>query len=57
MVPFWVPITIRHLILGYPQRGHNFDNHPHPSGSLLFLMSSGVSAEYGMGFRSSAQSM
>ena len=29
MVPFWVPIIIRHLIfLGYPTRDHSFDNHP-----------------------------
>ena len=28
MVPFWIPIIIRHLILGYPKRDHKFDNHP-----------------------------
>ena len=26
--PFWIPIIIRHLILGYPERDHRFDNHP-----------------------------
>ena len=29
MVPFVIPITIRHLILGYPKRDHTFDNHPY----------------------------
>ena len=29
MVPFWVPIIIRHLYLGYPKRDPNFDNHPY----------------------------
>ena len=28
MVPFGVPIIIRHLLLGYPKRDHNFDNYP-----------------------------
>ena len=26
MVPFGVPIIVRHLYLGYPKRDHNFDN-------------------------------
>ena len=34
MVPFWLPIIIRHLIyiyiyIGYPRRDHNFDSRPH----------------------------
>ena len=30
MVPFWIPIIIRHLIFRVPQkRDHNFDNHPY----------------------------
>ena len=29
MVPFWVPIIIRPLILGYPKGDHNFDNPPY----------------------------
>ena len=29
MVPFWVPIIIRHHYLGYPKRDHNFDNYPY----------------------------
>ena len=29
MVPFWVPIIVRHLIFRVPKkRDHNFDNHP-----------------------------
>ena len=28
MVPFGVPILIRHLIFRVPKRDHNFDNHP-----------------------------
>ena len=27
MVPFWVPIIVRHLIFRVPKRDHNFDNH------------------------------
>ena len=27
MVPFWIPIIIRHLVFGYPRRDHNLDNH------------------------------
>ena len=30
MVPFWVPIIVRHLIFRVPKRDHNFDNHPDP---------------------------
>ena len=30
MVPFWVPIIIRHLLFRVPKIwGHNFDNYPH----------------------------
>ena len=29
MVPFWIPIIIRHLISRDPKRDHNFDNHPY----------------------------
>ena len=29
MVPFWVPIILRHLIFRVPKKGHNFDNHPY----------------------------
>ena len=32
MVPFWVPIIIRHLIFRVPKEGAiilNFDNHPY----------------------------
>ena len=29
MVPFWVPIMIRPLILKVPKRDHHFDNHPY----------------------------
>ena len=30
MVPFWVPIIIRHLLFRVPKkRDPNFDNHPH----------------------------
>ena len=29
MIPFWIPIIIRHLIFRVPEKGdHNFDNHP-----------------------------
>ena len=28
MVPFGVPIIVRHLLFRYPQRDPNFDNHP-----------------------------
>ena len=30
MIPFWIPIIIRHLIFRVPpqKRYHNFDNHP-----------------------------
>ena len=28
LVPFWIPIIIRHLIFRVPKRDHNFDNHP-----------------------------
>ena len=28
MVPLWVPLIIRHLLLGYPKRDPNFDNYP-----------------------------
>ena len=29
MVPFWVPIVVRHLIFRVPKTlNHNFDNHP-----------------------------
>ena len=28
MVPFWIPIIMRHLLLRSPKRGHNFDDHP-----------------------------
>ena len=34
MVPFWIPIIIRHLIFSVPKRDHNFDNHPHHFVSL-----------------------
>ena len=41
MVPFWVPIIIRGLVLGDPKRDHNFDNPPHrnpsPNPKLYFL--------------------
>ena len=29
MVPFWIPIILRHLVFRYPKRNHNFDNHPY----------------------------
>ena len=29
MVPFWIPMIIRHLIFKYPKKDHNFDNHPY----------------------------
>ena len=29
IVPFWIPIIIRHLIFRVPTRNHNFDNHPY----------------------------
>ena len=29
MVPFWIPIIIRHLIFRDPKRDHNVDNHPY----------------------------
>ena len=35
MVPFRVPIIIRHLIFRVPKRDHNFDNHSHGSTSRL----------------------
>ena len=31
MVPFWVPIIIRHLLFRYPKRDLNFDNYPNGS--------------------------
>ena len=38
MVPFWVPILVRHLIFRVPKKtGHNFDNHPYSSMSMLRL--------------------
>ena len=27
MVPFWIPITIRHLIFRVPKKNQSFDNH------------------------------
>ena len=38
MVPFWVPIIIRHLLFRVPKRDLNFDNYPCklPNQSLLF---------------------
>ena len=51
MVPFWIPIIIRRLNLGYPKRDYNFDNHPYttiivwyslfvfqPASSKIFLL-------------------
>ena len=32
--PFWIPITIWHLIFRVPQKGHDFENHPYVDGSL-----------------------
>ena len=29
MVPFWIPIIIRHLIFRVPKRDHKIDNHPY----------------------------
>ena len=29
VVPFWIPIVIRHLIFGVSKKDQNFDNHPH----------------------------
>ena len=29
MVPFWIPIVIRHLIFRVPKRDHKFDNTPY----------------------------
>ena len=29
MVPFWIPIIIRHLILRVPKKDHHFGNHPY----------------------------
>ena len=29
MVPFGIPIIMRHVIFRVPKRDHNFDNHPH----------------------------
>ena len=37
MVPFWVPIIIRHLI-GYPKRDPNFDKLESASLHLLFRL-------------------
>ena len=34
MVPFWIPIVIRHLIFRGPKRDHNFDNHPLGAGVI-----------------------
>ena len=28
MVPFWIPIIIRHLIFRVPKKDHNFDKRP-----------------------------
>ena len=35
MVPFWIPIIIRHLIFRDPKRDHNFDNHPYSGSPVL----------------------
>ena len=37
MVPFWVPIIIRHLLFRVPKRDHNFDNYPYDVTSGLGL--------------------
>ena len=34
MVPFWIPITIRHLIFRVLRRDRHFDNHPHEFSEL-----------------------
>ena len=34
MVPFGVPIIIRHLLFRVPTRDHNFDNHPYVDNNL-----------------------
>ena len=31
MLPFSIPIIIRHPIFRVPKRDHHFDNHPHGS--------------------------
>ena len=28
MVPFWIPMIMRHLVFRVPKKGHNFDNRP-----------------------------
>ena len=29
IVPFWIPIKVRHLIFRVPKRDHTFDNYTH----------------------------
>ena len=45
MVPFWVPIIIRHLLFRVPKGGLNFDNYPIRFGSRVrcFVFIGGVS--------------
>ena len=37
MVPFWVPIIVRHLIFRVPKKDHNFDNHPYIGGYFWIM--------------------
>ena len=46
MVPFWVPIIIRHLLFRVPkQRDHNFDNHPYKTADMKSYLVSGEPGE------------
>ena len=39
MVPFWVPMIVRHLVFTLSQLGtdHNFDNYPREASNCLKL--------------------
>ena len=47
MVPFGVPIIIRHLLFRVPKRDHNIDNHPNVITSLAFRYGSIVGRVHG----------
>ena len=47
MIPFWIPIIIRHLILWVPKKDHNFDNHPYHMGIIYIYIYMGGCQNYG----------
>ena len=47
MVPFWVPIIIRHLIFRVPKKkDHNSDNHPYKLQASIAIVLTGTRLNY-----------